>query len=348
MRLVFISFSRKGWELENSIACKIRQSGKHTVVMRKVKCSALADISEKREISECIKEWVAAVDGFIFIGACGIAVRIMAPYVVNKTIDPAVIVLDESGKFCISLLSGHLGGANDLAEYISEITGAIPVITTATDIEKKFSVDLFAKKNNLFISDMKTAKNISAEIVDGNKIGMVCDFNIKGHIPSEIVIDLLNKEFNFGIAITIKKALSVFDKTLILNPRVVTIGVGCKKGISLMKIHSAIMTCLDEMNISINAVETVASIDIKKSEKGIIDFCNKYGLKFKTYTSEELLSVKGEFNESDFVMKTTGVGSVCERSAVFCSKGKLIMSKRVLDGVTVALATKDRSVCFED
>ncbi|MPM87814.1 Cobalt-precorrin-5A hydrolase [bioreactor metagenome] len=133
-----------------------------------------------------------------------------------------------------------------------------------------------------------------------------------------------------------------------LYPTVLTVGVGCKKGTSEEKIERAIMTCLDDMNVSINAVEAVSSIDIKKNEEGILDFCKKYRLAFLTYSADELSSVKGDFNESDFVKETTGVGSVCERSAVFCSKGKLIMDKRVFDGVTVALALKDWSVCFED
>lgn len=346
MRLAFISFSRKGWELENLIADRVSKNDKHTVVLKTVKCAALGDISEKREISKCLEEWIGLVDGIVFVGACGIAVRIIAQFVDNKAIDPAVIVVDERGKFCISLLSGHLGGANELTEYIAGIVGAIPVITTATDIGKKFSVDTFAKKNNMFISDMKIAKEISAQIVDGKRIGMISEFNIKGNIPNEIDTDLNNS--CIGFVISIKKNLLAFKKQLILCPNIVTIGIGCKKNISAQKIESSVMFCLDEMNVNINAVEAVTSIDIKNKEIGIIDFCKKYGLDFYTYSADELSSIKGEFNESDFVKKTTGVGSVCERSAVFCSKGRLIMQKRVLDGVTVALAIKDWSVCFED
>lgn len=348
MRLALISFSRKGWELENSIADRISQYEKHIVVMREVKCSALGEISEKREISNCLGEWLNEVDGVVFIGACGIAVRLIAPFVNSKVFDPAIVVLDESGRFCVSLLSGHIGGANELAWDIAAVIGAIPVITTATDIEKRFSVDVFAKKNNLHISDMKTAKDISAEIVDGKKVGMFSEFDIKGSIPKEVETDLSSNRFKVGFAVSIKNKISVFDKTLMLCPHVITVGVGCKRGISEEKIERAIMTCLDDMNISINAVEAVSSIDIKKNEEGILNFCKKYGLVFLTYSSDELSSVEGDFNESDFVKETTGVGSVCERSAVFCSKGKLIMDKRVFDGVTVALALKDWSVCFED
>ncbi len=346
MRLAFISFSRKGWELGNCIADRISKSDKYTVVLKKVKCSSLGDISENREISKCLGEWLDLVDGIVFVGACAIAVRLIAPFVNNKAMDPAVVVIDERGKFCISLLSGHIGGANELAEYIAGIAGSIPVITTATDIGGKFSVDMFARKNNLHISDMKIAKEISAQIVEGKRVGMFSEFDIKGNIPNEIDMNL--KDSSLGFAVSIKKYLPVFKKTLMLCPQVVIIGVGCKKGTSAEKIESAVMFCLDDMNISINAVEAVSSIDIKKSEKGIIDFCKKYGLEFYTYSSDELSSAEGEFNESDFVKKTTGVGSVCERSAVFCSKGRLIMPKRVLDCVTVALAVKDWSVCFED
>lgn len=346
MRLIFISFSRKGWELENNIADRVSQSREHTVVMRKVKCSAMGGVSEEKEISKVIGEWISYADGIVFIGSCGIAVRLIAPYVNSKTSDPAVVVIDESGRFCISLLSGHIGGANELTKYIADIIGAIPVITTATDIGEKFSVDTFAVKNDMVLPDMELAKKISADIVDGKKVGMYSEFEIEGTIPYEIQTDLSENTCDTGFAVTVRKSAHPFKNTLMLCPRVIIVGIGCKRNTANEQIENAVIACLNDMDISIYAVEAVSSIDIKKNEKGLLNFCKKFNLELRTFSAGELSSVEGEFHESDFVMRVTGVGSVCERSAVFCSKGRLIMNKRVFDGVTVALALKDWSCRF--
>lgn len=344
MRLIFISFSRKGWKLENDIAGRLSQSGEHTVVMRKVKCAALGEVSEEEEISKMLGEWLKYTDGIVLIGSCGIAVRLIAPYVYSKTADPAVVVIDESRKFCISLLSGHIGGANELTKYIADMIGAVPVITTATDRGGKFSVDTFAVKNGMALSDMALAKKISADIVDGKKVGMYSEFKIEGAVPDEIQRNL--NICDTGFAVTVGSSIRPFKNTLMLYPRIITIGIGCKRNTDSEKIEHAVMTCLNEMKLSVHAVEAVSSIDIKKNEKGLLDFCRKFNLDFRTFSAAELSLAEGEFHESDFVMQATGVGSVCERSAVFCSKGRLIMNKRVFDGVTVALAQKDWSCKF--
>ena len=113
--------------------------------------------------------------------------KILSPFVKDKKTDPAVIVIDELGRFVIPLLSGHIGGANELSKKISKFTNSIEVITTATDINNKFAVDVFAKNNNLYISNMTIAKEISSKILEGEKIGFLSDFNFKGNIPSELV-----------------------------------------------------------------------------------------------------------------------------------------------------------------
>ena len=119
-------------------------------------------------------------DALLFIGATGIAVRSIAPFVADKRKDPAVVVMDEKGIFAISLLSGHIGGANELAGKLANLTGAIPVITTATDVNGRFAVDVFAKKQKLWIADMKAAKRVSADVLDEKKIGLVTEFPDSG------------------------------------------------------------------------------------------------------------------------------------------------------------------------
>ena len=123
-------------------------------------------------LSEWTKGGFSADDALIFVGACGIAVRSIAPYVRDKFQDPAVVCVDEAGQFVIPLLSGHVGGANRLAEMVASGIGAVPVVTTATDVEKKFAVDVFAKDHGFVITDRKLAKEISADILAGEPVGV--------------------------------------------------------------------------------------------------------------------------------------------------------------------------------
>ena len=121
-------------------------------------------------LREWAEEWIPKLDGIIFFSATGIAVRTIAPFVVSKKTDPAVVVIDEQGNYAISLLSGHLGGANELAKFAAESIGAVPVITTGTDVNHTFAVDVFARKNNLVIADMRLAKEMAALLIRGKTI----------------------------------------------------------------------------------------------------------------------------------------------------------------------------------
>ena len=118
-------------------------------------------------LREWAEEWIPKLDGIVFFSATGIAVRTIAPFVVSKKTDPAVVVIDEQGNYAISLLSGHLGGANELAKFAAESIGAVPVITTGTDVNHTFAVDVFARKNNLVIADMRLAKEMAALLIRG-------------------------------------------------------------------------------------------------------------------------------------------------------------------------------------
>lgn len=142
-------------------------------------------------LSESLDTWTAknfaCSDALIFVGAAGIAVRAIAPQVKQKTEDPAVVVVDELGRYAISLLSGHLGGANLLARAVAGVIRAEAVITTATDINERFSVDTFAKDNGLYIEDMKLAKEISAAVLRDEKIGFISDAKVRGNMPDCLI-----------------------------------------------------------------------------------------------------------------------------------------------------------------
>lgn len=327
-----------------------------------------------------LKDWCAAcfakAELVIFIGACGIAVRTIAPLLKSKTEDPAVLVLDEAGQYVISLLSGHIGGANDYAQQIAKITGAIPVITTASDVRGKIAVDVFAKHNHLAISSMKAAKCVEAAILRGEPVAMYCSGEVHGTVPPELM--LMNAESGnatanyriwisertcpwlwptgdgtgsqlpsaMGEAMTDTAASS--HHTLVLTPRVVTIGIGCRKGKPASDVAEALQRVLKEEQIPEEALVGIASIDLKKEETGILETAHEMGLPFITYTSEELLAVQGDFTPSAFVKKTTGVDNVCERSALLLAGdgGTIIRKKEAGNGVTVALAIQKWGIQF--
>lgn len=348
MTILMVSCSIKAYELMKNIEYKLKQTDTKIDIVCKTKCSRMPEISEKQSLIQCIGEWFERVDAIIFICAAGIAVRSIAPYIKHKSVDPAVIVIDEAGKFCIPVLSGHAGGANELADRVSKLIGAVLVITTATDIENKFAVDEFARKNNLFITDWKLAKEFSAEILAGENMGIISEIPVLGKVPEELHF-YENRSHNEKIGVFISNKLNFnppFDRTLQLVPENIVAGIGCRKGTAAGQISEAVRSCLKEENIRTEALCMAASIDLKKNEEGLNAFCEDMGIPFNTYSPEELRRVEGEFSSSEFVEKVTGVSNVCERSAAAASEGKLICGKKVYDGVTVALASMKGSVEF--
>ena len=284
------------------------------------------------------------VDAIIFVGACGIAVRAIAPFVKNKLSDPGVIVVDELGLQAISLLSGHIGGANELTRRIAASIGAIPVITTATDINRRFTADEWAKNNGLAIASMQAAKRFAAEILRRD-VPVYSDFPIEGKLTGGLFRADQGKT---GLVISCRKR-EIFDDPLILIPKKLHLGIGCKRGTSMEKIRAAVLQVLDETGIYMKAIAGAASIDVKQDEEGLLEFCKAWKLPVRFYSADELLAVQGDFSASAFVKSTVGVDNVCERAAVKAAgeNAKLIVKKNSLDGVTVALAREEWSVCFE-
>ena len=351
MKLAVISFTERGSRLNRSVSELLRREG---IDVESTALAKYAESSGLPHISCSLHDWTGRMfesrDALLFIGATGIAVRSIAPFVADKRKDPAVVVMDEKGIFAISLLSGHIGGANELAGTLANLTGAIPVITTATDVNGRFAVDVFAKKQKLWISDMKAAKQVSADILDEKKIGLVTDFPILGEIPEELELLKGTEPFDgkTGIVIAWNEDFRPFPCTLHLIPKRVALGIGCRKEKEEAAIEEAVLEALSRNHLSVHSLMGAASIDLKAEEKGILGFCEKYGLDFQTYSAEALLEAEGDFTPSAFVKQVAGVDNVCERSAVlFSGGGKLIQKKTAGNGVTVALAVKDWSVEFE-
>lgn len=275
-----------------------------------------------------MEKLILHVDDLIFVGAVGIAVRAVAPYVKNKLKDPAVLAVDECGQFVIPLLSGHVGGANELARLLSGALSATAVITTATDVHDVFSVDTFARQQHLSIVEKDEIKHLSGALLEGKPIGALtpeCGFLISG-----------------------KPVGQPFTHTLHLVPQDLVLGIGCRSGVQGEVMYRFISEVFDAHDWSLYRIRAVASIDVKREEQGLLELSDRLGVPFLTYSAAQLMVQRGNFHTSDFVQQTVEVDNVCERSALCAaiSEGWLpeesrfedfcVLPKCAQDGMTLA------------
>ncbi|MGC4018048.1 MAG: cobalt-precorrin 5A hydrolase [Muricomes sp.] len=292
-----------------------------------------------------LKQWIGQHWGeysFVFVGAAGIAIRHIAPWVADKYTDSAVLCTDEKGRYVIPLLSGHVGGAVELSGVLAGELGAENVITTATDLQNKFAVDVFARDNHLHIASRKLAKEISAAVLRDERVGLYSSFPVEGQVPDELYICHDFKELcgqSLGIAVVDDsiKDPSGDESILYLIPKNLVIGVGCRRGVGKEALKQRLEKFLETVDASANQIEAFVSIDLKQNEIGILELAKEYKVPFITYSAEELQKVEGVSVPSEFVQQITGVDNVCERAAKkYAPKGKMIQEKVKMDGVTYA------------
>ena len=414
-------------------------------------------------LSDWVESQFVSCDLLVFVGACGIAVRKIAPFIKDKKSDPAVLVVDDMGGNVISLLSGHIGNANAWTCLVADGIGANPVITTASDCHGKIAIDMFAVNNGLVITDFTLAKDIESALLDGEKIRLIidedCAVKLAGDVPEEfinieneisensretdnscknildkvetekeeekpdkigitkekdkaekaasvkekdkaeksetvknkektekdeieknkykpekseirkiifkkeeneanrtvstksMINQIANETNKFTIRIGIKDSyadLHEENDELVLVPRNIVLGVGCRRGKEKTEILNMIRKFLRLNNISEKAIFTIASIDLKKDEEGLILAAEEFNAKTRFFSADELGKVESVSESSEFVKKITGVDNVCERAAILGSDfGRLICTKYKEDGVTVAAAIMERSISFE-
>ncbi|HBE76770.1 MAG TPA: cobalamin biosynthesis protein CbiG [Firmicutes bacterium] len=289
-------------------------------------------------------------EGIIFIMACGIVVRSIAPFLKNKKTDPAILVIDEKGKHVISLLAGHYGGANQLARQIAPLIGGEAVITTATDLNQVIAFDLFAKENECVVENERELKTISAALVNGETVALYTSYRMRGELPRQIRqggIPGHPAELAVVLDNDLENKPTTARQILFIRPRNLILGFGCKKGAAKTAIEAAVTDFLQKNKRSFLSLKKVVSIDLKANEAGIVAYCRERGLVFQTLSVAELSTIESQLPSSAFVKQTVGVGNVAEACALLGgNRTRLICGKTVYPGITLALAEEDREFQF--
>jgi cobalt-precorrin 5A hydrolase len=335
MKIQLVSFTKQGGQLCALLQNELNRQGHNSEGYCKYDTDGIKPLV--CDIKKFAQYAFDTCEAIVFIGAVGIAVRAIAPFVESKQTDPAVLVIDETAKYVISVLSGHIGGANDLALSLAHILSAQPVITTATDCNSKFAVDSWALKNGCYIANIKNIKHISAAILNGESVGLHSDFPIDGDLPQGLIC---SNNARVGICIGAEQK-QYFQHTLHLIPKQYVLGIGCRKNIKYDNLLDFINFILMEYNISQYEVECITSIDLKAEEAALLLLCREWRVPFYTYSAQELSLVLGAFTKSSFVKATTGVDNVCERAAIKAGGSTLIVKKTCRAGMTIAIAKKE-------
>ncbi len=272
-------------------------------------------------------------DQLLFIMATGIVVRTLAPLLEHKSKDPAILVMDEKAVHCISLLSGHLGGANEWTLKIANLAGADPVITTASDVNNLISIDMLAEKHHLILEDFEGAKDVTALLVDKKKV-MVDGIEIKesGYYKSEgegiVYVSHRKKDYHMPSVQLIRKNLIV--------------GMGCRRDTPFSKLKDFVLDIFEKEGLNTKAIIGISSAWVKADEKGLIELSEFFNVPFIIREKDEISSVTELFDKSEFVYKTLGVYNVAEPSGYLSSnKGKCIVNKVKHEGMTLSVWEKN-------
>ena len=277
--------------------------------------------------------------------ASGILIRSVAPLVESKVTDPAVINIDDNGQFVISALSGHLGGANELAGKVAGLIDATPVITTSTDVNKKLGIDVLAKDLYLSIDNTKEILHFNKAILEGREISLT----VNPDMNFDYLFDYLNNvtlEIDVSIEYSPKVNtdeihVSFDDHEMTLKERKIVVGIGCRRGKECRFIYDGLKKSLDDLKILHSRVNLLASAEIKKDEKGILELSKKLNIPVEFVEIDKLkLFESSDVSKSEFVYSKFGIYGVCEPSALIMAgfDSELIYKKTSYDGVTIAVA----------
>ena len=334
MKVAIISVSKKGYDL--SFKLKELLDNDSTII----KC----DIYHK-DVKKTFNLLFYEYDAIIAIMASGILIRSISHLIESKTTDPAILNIDDNGNFVISMLSGHLGGANKLTSKIADLINATPVITTSTDVNKKLGIDVLAKDLYLSIDNTKEILYFNKSILDGKKVL----FTVNSEGKYDYLYDYLNNNtLEIDVSINFSSRIKNGEieaecnsHKILLKPRKIVFGIGCRRGKSCKKINEAVSIVLSELNIHPSRINMLSSAEIKKDEIGLVELSKSLDIPINFVDLDRLKLFKSnDVQKSDFVMSKFGICGVCEPSALITAgfDSKLIYKKTAFDGVTISVA----------
>ncbi|MBN1930188.1 MAG: cobalt-precorrin 5A hydrolase [Desulfobacterales bacterium] len=352
-KLAVWAITPKGTKLAQKLVDELPQADFYLSAKLKSNTQSLR-VQPFQSLADTVSSAFNQYNGHVFIMAVGIVVRILAPLIRHKAIDPAVVVMDETGQHAISLLSGHIGGANHLTKKIANITHAVPVITTATDLNQVPAIDVIAQERGLWIENPDAVKYINMALLTGQKINLHDPYRlISDAIPESHLLkhanpgdtEVLNRQkFSWQdhplvfVDDIIKKRSS---KTLILRPASLVAGMGCNRNTGRAEMQDFLLNILAQHGLALGSLCKIATIDLKADEPGLLALAKDLKIPIEFFDKNDLKTVKNIKTPSAMVKKHIGVQSVCEAAAILSAKtGKLIVPKHSTRNVTVAVARK--------
>ena len=353
--IVIVAITKLGVETALKIKEALAKKDFLSIVYAPEKYSKPGVTTMDKKLDEFIKDKYHNFDAIVGVMATGIIIRAVAPLLQGKLVDPAVVGVDASGRFVISLLSGHYGGANELTKQIADGIDATPVVTTASDVMGRLSLEELARALHLKIENPESLVAVTSAIVNGGKIVLVTSkemkiplttiigFDVRQAGNAEEAAEIVNAYDAGALIVPEMPRRKLFVKpVIILKPLTISIGLGARKEISEKAVVEAVNTALAKVHVPLERVDRAATVSIKKDSRSMITAAEKLGLKLEFID----LDILAEFRhpdlsaDSEIVKRNIGVGGVCERAALLMAgeKSRLILKKTILNGVTVAIA----------
>jgi len=349
MRIAIIAITRNGALLGK----KLRENlpGGELYVSRRYAGQAgkEREVFEPGDLKELLASLWKGMDGFVLIMATGIVVRMIAPLLESKQTDPAVVTMDDAARFAIALVSGHLGGANELAERCAFISGARAVITTATDVNDLPSFDMLAREQGWVIDDISRVKILNRLLLDDEEIAVVdpggqtrCWFHGRGRLSFyDTFAEALESRAQGFLFVTNRQLppRSQPENLLILRPRNLVLGIGCNRGTPADEIDAFVIAHIKRIFVSMKSIRCIATVAAKRDETGLLEYSQRHDIPLVFFESAELNRVACPSPPSEHARAAIGAIGVAEPAALLASGGGRLMLKKVKsENVTLAVA----------
>lgn len=318
MKWAIVSVTNKGLERALEIGAKLGAD-----IYTIPKFHREGAISMEDGFRRGVEEVFYRYDMLLFIMASGIVVRSIAPLIKSKDVDPGVLVMDEGGNFVTSLLSGHLGGANEGAQKIADLTGAVPVVSTASDVSGKIAVDTIAMEMGAKLESLESAKRVTSLIVAGERVELRVPENIGGPNPAGVVV------------VSNRKKLEISQ----IIPENIVVGIGCRRDTPCREIMETLEEVFDTLDLHIKSIRLLATVDVKADERGLLELSEIMGKDLVIVARDKIAQIEERFETSEFVRKTIGVGAVSAPAAEIASgrAGSFLLEKHKKNGVTISV-----------